>query len=80
MISIKLDIQPPIENLKYWIEHVEKNVINDLSDYWNGWARKLVAEEIARIFATGVWNVGATERALCVQKVKDISRKNNPES
>jgi hypothetical protein len=58
MISIKLDIQPPLENLKYWIEHVEKNVINDLSDFWDGWARKLVAEEIARIFATqgyGTW-------------------------
>ena len=57
-VKIEIDIDPPLERLKYWIEHVEKNVINDLSDFWNGWARKLVAEEIARIFATqgyGTW-------------------------
>jgi hypothetical protein len=58
MLSVKFDIQPPLERLKYWIEHIEKEVINDLSDFWEGWARKLVVEEIARIFATegyGQW-------------------------
>jgi hypothetical protein len=72
MISIKLDIQPPLENLKYWIEHVEKNVINDLSDYWNGWARKLVAEEIARIFATqgyGTWAALTPRYAMRKSKI-----------
>lgn len=58
MISVKFDINPPLERLKYWIEHIEKEVINDLSDFWEGWARKIVVEEIARIFATegyGTW-------------------------
>lgn len=58
MVSIQFDIQPSLEKIKYWIEYVEKEVISNLTDFWDGWARKHVAEEIARIFATqgyGMW-------------------------
>jgi len=71
-VKIEFDINPPLENLKYWIEHVEKNVINDLSDFWDGWARKLVAEEIARIFATqgyGTWAALSPRYAMRKSKI-----------
>jgi len=66
-ISIEFDIDPPLERLKYWIEHIEREVINDLSDFWDGWARKIVVEETARIFATegyGMWSPLSTRYKL----------------
>lgn len=65
--TVTFDIDPPLEKLKYWIEHIEKKVINDLSDFWDGWARKIVVEETARIFATegyGMWSPLSTRYRL----------------
>ncbi len=70
--TVTFEINPPLEKLKYWIEHIEREVINDLSDFWDGWARKIVVEETARIFATqgyGTWAPLSEKYAMRKSKV-----------
>ena len=58
MPSIKLEMNPTLPQIKGWIDSVQHGVLGNLKDFWEGWARKLVVEEIARIFATqgyGTW-------------------------
>lgn len=58
MIEIKFDINPPLERLEYAIHVIEKEVLNDLTEFWNKWARPVVIQEIADIFVTegrGTW-------------------------
>jgi len=58
MIKINFSITPTIEELKQWVEGWEKEAIKDLTPYWDKYASRLVAEEIARVFVTegyGTW-------------------------
>ena len=58
MLRLKMEIDPPLERLKMAIELAEREVLNDLRDFYDKRARRLVAEEIARVFVTqgyGTW-------------------------
>lgn len=72
MLKVEFNIEPTLEKLKYWIEYIEKKVINNLSDFWDGWASKIVIEETARIFATqgyGTWAPLSDKYAMWKSKV-----------
>lgn len=58
MLSLKIEINPPLERLKLAIELAEREVLDDLRGFYDKFASRLVAEEIARVFVTqgyGTW-------------------------
>jgi hypothetical protein len=58
MIDLEFEVDPPIEQIKYWVERLEKETLSDLTEFWKKWASPAVIEEIGRIFATegyGSW-------------------------
>ncbi len=58
MLSLKLEIDPPLEKLQLAIEIAEREVLDDLRGFYDKYAYRLVAEELARIFASqgyGTW-------------------------
>lgn len=52
MLEIEMDLNPTIEQLKRWIKGIENEVIKDLRPFWDSTAQPIVAEEIARVFAS----------------------------
>ncbi len=72
MISLDFDLIPSLNQLKSFINSVERDVVGNLRDFWDSTARKLVAEEIARIFATqgyGGWAPLSPRYALRKSKI-----------
>ena len=58
MIKINMSVTPTTQELKNWVQSWEKEIMGDLTPFWNKVAQPLVTEEIARIFATqgyGTW-------------------------
>ena len=58
MIDMDFGVTPTLDQLKKWIVAVEKEVIGDLTEYWDDYASPLVIDEMTRIFATegyGTW-------------------------
>jgi len=58
MLSLKMEIDPPLERLKLAIELAEREVLDDLRGFYDKHAYRLVAEEIARVFVSqgyGTW-------------------------
>lgn len=58
MFDVEFDITPTLAQLQKWITVVEKDVLDDLREFWDGWASPVIIEEIARIFVTegyGSW-------------------------
>ena len=58
MINLKMTVTPTTDELKSWVNSWEKEVMGDLTPFWDKVAQPLVVEEIARVFATqgyGTW-------------------------
>ncbi len=58
MFEFEIQIHPTLEQIRAWVEGLEREVLNDLTEFWEKWATPAVIEEIARIFATegyGAW-------------------------
>ena len=58
MIDFDFSVTPTLEQLKGWIVAVEKEVLSDLTDFWDNHASPLVIDEMTRIFVTegyGTW-------------------------
>ena len=57
-IDIKMSIEPTVVEIKYFINMVEKEALDNLKPFWDKWARPVVIQEIATIFVTenyGTW-------------------------
>lgn len=60
MIKFNFDSTPTLDQLKKWIVAVEKEIIGDLTEFWDDYASPLVIDEMTRIFVTegyGTWAV-----------------------
>lgn len=58
MYDLTFDLTPSLGNLQRFITAVEKDVLDDLTEFWRVGAQPVVIQEIARIFATegyGTW-------------------------
>ncbi len=58
MLEIRMEMNPTLEQIKRWIDGLEREVLNDLTEFWDDYATPALIEEIARIFATegyGTW-------------------------
>jgi len=58
MLSVKFEVNPPLEYLKYWIKHIESSVLDNMTEFYDKWAGRVLKQEIAMIFATegyGQW-------------------------
>lgn len=58
MIKINMSVTPTTQELKSWVEGWERDIMGNLTPFWDKVAQPLVAEEIARVFATqgyGTW-------------------------
>lgn len=72
MYQLDITGTPSLELLKLAVERVEKNVLEDLKPFWDDVATKIVAKEIARIFATegyGTWPALSPTYALWKNRV-----------
>jgi len=52
MYDLTFDVTPSLDDLQRFITGVEKNVLDDLREFWKEGAQPVVAQEIAKIFAT----------------------------
>lgn len=67
MFEITFDTTPTLDQLKQWVTGIEKEVLNDLTEFWHAAAQPLITEEIARIFVTqgyGTWAALSPRYAL----------------
>ena len=58
MFEIDMKITPPLEQIIAWVEGLEREVLKNLTEFWDKWAIPAIIEELARIFATegyGTW-------------------------
>ncbi|MHC4395615.1 MAG: hypothetical protein ACYS1A_08160 [Planctomycetota bacterium] len=58
MIDMDFGVTPTLDQLKEWIVAVEKEVLGDLTSFWDDYASPLVIDEMSRIFVTegyGTW-------------------------
>lgn len=71
MFKIEMDINPSLKQVKKFVEGIEREAIKDLKEFWDRWASPLVAEEMARIFATegyGRWPPLSPKYAMWKQR------------
>lgn len=52
LVDMDISLSPSTTELKRWIEAIERDVLDDLRDFWDEGAKPLVKQEITRVFAT----------------------------
>lgn len=83
MLKIKVKTNPSIEHLQSTLKKVEAEVFEDLREFWEKRAVKIVAQEVGRMFATeglGAWaplNSKYAARKAKVYPMRTILRLSN---